>query len=60
MNRTLYEYILQENVELLKAIYNSKIEDNKKELLLRLKDNLEYIKLLEVKMQNESGVKYGR
>lgn len=60
MNKSLYEYLLEENVKLLKAIFETKILETRKELYKQLRDNLEYIKLLEVKIQNESGVRYGK
>ena len=59
MNKSLYEYLLEENVKLLKAIFETNVVEQKKELYKQLRDNLEYIKLLEVKIQNESGVMYG-
>lgn len=60
MNKSLYEYLLEENVKLLKAIFETNVVEQKKELYKQLSDNLEYIKLLEVKIQNsERGVMYG-
>lgn len=62
MNKSLYEYLLEENVKILKAIFETKVVDTKKELLEQLKENLKYIKVLEVKLNigTERGVRYGK
>lgn len=60
MNKNLYDFLIEENAMLLKEFYITKVVEVKKELLMKIKDNLEYIKLLEIKIQNESGVRYGK